>query len=48
MKRNLRFYSRHDMFQMDVTIAIQPAAAWFFSLLLCFVFALAERKNETQ
>jgi hypothetical protein len=28
--------------------ALEPAAAWYFSFYLCFVFALCERKNETQ
>ena len=28
--------------------AFEPAAAWYFWYYLCFVFALAERKNETQ
>jgi hypothetical protein len=28
--------------------AFWPAAAWHFPLYLCFVFALYERKNETQ
>src|SRR3954471_15628780 len=28
--------------------AFLPAAAWYLPFYLCFVFALAERKNETQ
>jgi hypothetical protein len=28
--------------------AFEPAAAWYFPLYLCFIFALYERKNETQ
>jgi len=30
------------------TNAFKPAAARYFSLYLCFVFALYKRKNETQ
>src|SRR5205823_3964969 len=30
------------------TNAFSPAAAWYLPFYLCFVFALAERKNETQ
>jgi len=28
--------------------AFSPAAAWYFLFYLCYVFALAERKNVTQ
>jgi hypothetical protein len=27
---------------------ILPAATWYFLMYMCFVFALVERKNETQ
>jgi hypothetical protein len=30
------------------TNAFSPAAAWYLPFYLCFVFALCERKNETQ
>jgi hypothetical protein len=30
------------------TNTFSPAAAWYLPFYLCFVFALAERKNETQ
>jgi hypothetical protein len=28
--------------------AFEPAAAWYFLFYLCFLFALVERKKETQ
>ena len=33
---------------MPHTNAFSPAAAWYLPFYLCFVFALCERKNETQ
>src|SRR5580765_5477703 len=42
-----RDVSCYTSYAVPHTNAVSPAAAWYFPFYQCFVFALAERKNET-